>query len=64
MKRSPTRKNMVKSFPPGGMAERFKATDLKSVVAQVTGGSNPSPSAGENFYKFGEVPERPIGLAC
>jgi hypothetical protein len=29
----------------GGVAERFNAAVLKTVVAQVTGGSNPSPSA-------------------
>ncbi len=29
----------------GGMAERTKATVLKTVVGQPTGGSNPSPSA-------------------
>ncbi len=33
-------------FPdPGEVAERFMAAVLKTVVAQVTGGSNPSLSA-------------------
>ena len=31
----------------GGMAERTNATVLKTVVAQVTVGSNPTPSASE-----------------
>lgn len=29
----------------GGLAERSKAADLKSVEGQPSGGSNPSPSA-------------------
>ena len=33
--------------PAGGMAERLKATVLKTVVGKPTGGSNPSPSACE-----------------
>src|SRR5512141_2500322 len=55
----------------GGMAEWFKATVLKTVVALwVTGGSNPSPSALKRlidvlFHRSrGEVPEWPIGAAC
>ncbi len=34
------------------MAERSKATDLKSVVGQPTGGSNPSPSAGPTWMRM------------
>ena len=37
--------DMVKSPPPGGMTERLKVTVLKTVVAQATVGSNPTPSA-------------------
>ena len=46
------------------MAERFKAAVLKTVEAQVSGGSNPSLSATarQGFFYFGrlpgEVPER------
>ena len=32
-------------FPKGGMAEWSNAAVLKTVEAQVSGGSNPSPSA-------------------
>ena len=45
------------------------ATVLKTVVAQVTVGSNPTPSAGnpvlllQNVF-LGEVPEWTIGAAC
>ena len=42
----------------GGMAEWLKAPVLKTGMEQSIVGSNPSPSA------YGEVPERPIGLAC
>jgi hypothetical protein len=46
-------------FPlSGGMAEWLKAPVLKTGMEQSIVGSNPSPSAN------GEVPERPIGLAC
>ena len=46
-------------FPrSGGMAERLKAPVLKTGMEKSIVGSNPSPSA------YGEVPERPIGLAC
>jgi hypothetical protein len=41
------------------MAERLKAPVLKTGMAKVIVGSNPSLSAAP-----GEVPERPIGLAC
>ena len=34
----------ISSFPHGGMAERFNAAVLKTAEAQVSGGSNPSPS--------------------
>ena len=37
--------NYGKIFALGGMTERFKVTVLKTVVAQVTVGSNPTPSA-------------------
>ncbi len=33
------------SKPPGGVAERLMAAVLKTVVAQATVGSNPTPSA-------------------
>ena len=67
---------MVKSPPPGGMTERLMVTVLKTVVAQAIVGSNPTPSAGFTnsgfgitigvpaVHRTGEVPERPIGLAC
>ena len=42
----------------GGMAEWLKAPVLKTGMEKSIVGSNPSPSA------YGEVPERPIGLAC
>jgi hypothetical protein len=46
-------------FPlSGGMAEWLKAPVLKTGMEKSIVGSNPSPSAN------GEVPERPIGLAC
>lgn len=60
--------------PCGGMAEWLIAALLKSVVAlDVTGGSNPSPSAidlngqcryNARTFMTGGVPERPIGAAC
>jgi hypothetical protein len=72
-----------KIFALGGMTERLKVTVLKTVVAQATVGSNPTPSARLTICDFrftitaenrqsavynrkssGEVPERPIGLAC
>ena len=51
---------MPSHFSYGGMAERFNATVLKTVVAQVTLSSNLSPSAmiytkltlGELFVTF------------
>ena len=57
--------DMVEFRPPerdfpsiGGMAEWLKAPVLKTGMEKSIVGSNPSPSAN------GEVPERPIGLAC
>ena len=35
----------------GGMAERLNAAVLKTVEAQVSGGSNPSPSVLTNIYR-------------
>ncbi len=59
---------MVKSDALGGMTERFKVTVFKTVVAQATVGSNPTPSAEgkvlKNFSPIGEVPEWLNGLAC
>ncbi len=50
---------MYGGFPQsGGMAEWLKAPVLKTGMEKSIVGSNPSPSA------YGEVPERPIGLAC
>jgi hypothetical protein len=50
---------MFYGFPRyGGMAEWLKAPVLKTGMEKSIVGSNPSPSA------YGEVPERPIGLAC
>jgi hypothetical protein len=43
--------NVIQSAAPGVMAEWTKATDLKSVVAQATGGSNPSHSANAARYE-------------
>ncbi len=36
---------MVKSLPPGGMAERLKAHVLKTCLGHTNVGSNPTPSA-------------------
>ena len=36
---------MIPVFIPGGVTERPKVTVLKTVVAQATVGSNPTPSA-------------------
>ena len=64
-KRCVQRVDMVEFRPPerdlpssGGMAEWLKAPVLKTGMEKSIVGSNPSPSA------YGEVPERPIGLAC
>lgn len=46
----------------GGLAERFNAAVLKTVVGQPTGGSNPSPSANESaafVLSLGAVVESP-----
>jgi hypothetical protein len=45
------------------MAERPKAPVLKTGMEQSIVGSNPTPSASKSLF-IGEVPERPIGLAC
>ena len=44
-----------KIFAPGGMTERLKVTVLKTVVAQVTVGSNPTPSARSCKLKSSQV---------
>ena len=44
-----------KISPPGGMAERLKATVLKTVVVQATVGSNPTPSAGHGRLTSGRL---------
>ena len=43
-----------KIFAPGGMTERLKVTVLKTVVAQVTVGSNPTPSAGDLRFEIAD----------
>ncbi len=51
----------------GGMAEWTMAAVLKTAVGQLTGGSNPSPSAfapKRASWALGEVPEWSIGAAC
>ena len=48
----------------GEMAEWSKATVLKTVVAQVTQGSNPCLSAILFLRKIGKVPEWSNGLPC
>ena len=44
------------------MAERLKATVLKTVVPEGTGGSNPSRSVGEGARRFGVGWVRFFGL--
>ncbi len=43
-------------MPDGGVAERFNAAVLKTAVGQLTGGSNPSPSAITLLVRFCTAP--------
>lgn len=54
---------MPSHFSYGGMAERFNATVLKTVVAQVTLSSNLSPSAIVQFFELSlEIPYKSLQL--